>query len=260
MQKKYDVTYLKVYGNLKIQIVNCNVVTEFEEDKIYTEKGSVNDEKLLDNIYRARKAVLGYALCNPFEWFCTFTINSDKHNRYDLNSYHKKLTQFFRDYNKKYGTNIKYLTVPEQHKDGAWHEHGFIMGLPSDHLTKFKRTDNIPQKLKNRLSNGVDVRYWQAYQNAFGWCDFEPIGSQERCARYVTKYISKDIACSITDVNAHLYYCSKGLDKPCTVKKGCLSTVPGLTDNLFTYKNDFCRIGWLDYSDEVLEQLKNAII
>ena len=157
-------------------------------------------------------------------------------------------------------TNIKYLTVPEQHKDGAWHEHGFIMGLPADHLTKFKQSDNIPPKLKNRIKRGVDVRYWQAYQDKFGWCDFEPILSQERCSRYVTKYISKDIACSIVDVNAHLYYCSKGLERPQTVKKGCLSAVPGLTDNLYTYENDFCRIGWFDYSEELLEKLKNAFI
>lgn len=233
----------------------------FEDDIKKSAKGSVNNEKTLDNIMRARRKVLEYALCNPWDYFSTFTIDGKKWDRYNLESYHKALSQFIRDYNKKYGTNIKYLTVPEQHQDGAWHEHGFIMGLPLSHLRLFKQSDNIPQKLKNRLKKGVKVYEWVAYRDKFGWCDFEPIQSQEACSRYVTKYISKDLARSITELNAHLYYCSRGLQKAEIIAKGHLTTSRNLiVDALFTWENEFCRIGWFDYSPELEKKLSEIII
>lgn len=244
--------------------MNVNVCRNpgFEDDKKQSVKGSINDEKLLDNIMRAKSKVLEYAFCNPWDYFATFTIDGKKWDRYNLENYHKALGQFIRNYNRKYGLHIKYLTIPEQHQDGAWHEHGFIMGLPAEHLRLFKQSDNIPQKLKNSLKKGVKVYEWVAYRDNFGWCDFEPINSQEACGRYVTKYISKDLARSITELNAHLYYCSKGLAKATEIKRGhlCASSPLATSDDLFTWESDFCRVGWFDYSDELLKNLSDCII
>lgn len=47
----------------------------FEDDIKKSAKGSVNNEKTLDNIMRARRKVLEYALCNPWDYFATFTID-----------------------------------------------------------------------------------------------------------------------------------------------------------------------------------------
>ena len=32
---------------------------------------------------------------------------------------------------------ITFVLVPEQHKDGAWHEHGLISGLPGEDIRMF---------------------------------------------------------------------------------------------------------------------------
>ena len=60
-----------------------------------------HDAKLPAALSRARKVVLELALCNTWEYFCTFTLSKDKHDRYDLQGWHKKFTQWLRDLRKK---------------------------------------------------------------------------------------------------------------------------------------------------------------
>ena len=47
-----------------------------------------------------------------------------------------------------------------------------------------------------------------------------PIDDIERCASYISKYISKDLADSIKELNAHLYYASNGLKKAERIYRG----------------------------------------
>ena len=42
------------------------------------------DKKLDSSISRTKRVILEKALCNPWEWFCTFTISESKYNRKDL--------------------------------------------------------------------------------------------------------------------------------------------------------------------------------
>lgn len=210
---------------------------------------------------RAKSKILEYALCNPWEYFVTLTFDDKKIDRYNLDVIKKSVVQKIRDDNKKYGLQIKYLLIPELHQNGAYHFHGLFMGLPVDYLRLFKQSDNIPLKLKNRLKQGVKVYEWCSFRERFGWCDFESILNKEACGRYITKYITKDLARSVTELNAHLYYCSKGLQKATEIKRGHLYASPNLaTDDLFTWESDFCRVGWFDYSDELLKNLSDSII
>lgn len=97
------------------------------------------DGKFSQSYSRARSMLLQYALCNTWDYFITITVDGKLHNRYDLGSTRSLLSQWFLDYRKKYGVNIKGVLVPELHKDGAIHYHGFISGIKPDHLTRFVR-------------------------------------------------------------------------------------------------------------------------
>ena len=77
------------------------------------------DNKLDNNFSRARNMVLQYALCNSWDYFFTGTIDRAKFDRFNLDVYQSRLSQFMRDKRKKYQSQIQYLLVPEQHKDGA---------------------------------------------------------------------------------------------------------------------------------------------
>ena len=77
------------------------------------------DTKLDNSFSRARSMVLQYALCNSWDYFFTGTIDRAKFDRFNLDVYQSRLSQFVRDKRKKYQSQIQYLLVPEQHKDGA---------------------------------------------------------------------------------------------------------------------------------------------
>lgn len=100
---------------------------------------ATNEQKLENNLSRSRNKVFEYAYCNDWEYFVTMTLDKEKFDRYDLKAWKKSLTQWIRDYRKKYGCKIQYLLIPERHKDGAWHIHGLLSGLPADRLSVFPR-------------------------------------------------------------------------------------------------------------------------
>lgn len=164
-------------------------------------------EVKLDNSFsRARSMVLQYALCNPWDYFFTGTLDERLADRYNLDRYAKRLMQFIRDKRKKYNASFQVLLVPERHKDGAWHIHGLIYGLPPSALRPFRYPE--PQKL-------IDGGFlnWPDYQRSFGFCSLAPIRDKVATAYYVTKYISKDVARRSGDVGKHLYFHSRPLKR-----------------------------------------------
>ena len=258
----YDQTLFKVFGegkDKKIKLVRMNYLktSGIELDDIEYVRGTVNENKINESILRSKSKIFELAFCNPWDWFFTGTINPNKQDRTDLELFHKQLTQWLRDYNKKYKLNIKFLFVPEKHKDGkSWHIHGFIYGLPIEHLTQFQVGDKMGKGLADKVLNGDVVYNWKAYFNRFGFCDLEPIRNHEAVSKYVTKYINKELANSVTELNAHTYYHSRGLKFAELIKKGTMIW----EDIAPTYKNDYCSVCWLDYTEELFDKLSNQFI
>lgn len=251
-----DVAILKYYTPDRIKLVLCKSVRkkgyEIDSEVFYTPKGTINNEKLENNIARARSKIFEYALCNPWNWFCTFTLNKEKYNRYALEKFRKDFSQYIRDYNKKNNLHIKYLVIPETHEDGAWHMHGFLMGLPVNHLRAFTLEEHLPNYIRKKLLAGQEVYDWMPYRSKFGFTDLEPIRNRDACSRYVTKYISKELAIDINEVGAHLYYCSQGLEKSLLMKRGSLNCEFSNPD----FENDYVKIKWFkDIDINVLEDM-----
>lgn len=210
--------------------------------------------KLDNNIYRAKRNIKELALCNPWDFFCTMTIDSEKHDRSDLNGFFKKLRKYINNIAYKHNTTISYLFIPELHKDGLnWHLHGFIKGLPLQYLKCFKVGDRMGSTLAKKVLRGDTVYNWVGYSERFGFCDLEPIKDALRVSSYVTKYISKDVFKSVKNLNAHTYYCSNGLKRAELVKRGFFFGKISSYD----FENDFCKIKSFNYSDEMLEHLKS---
>lgn len=251
---KYNQTILKIFGygdckKIKITLMNCLKTADVEYNlKNRAERGTANENKIEKNVLRSKSKIFELAFCNPWDWFFTGTLNPKKYNRSDLELYHKHLTQWIRNYNKKHHLNIKFLLVPEKHpSDGvSWHMHGFLYGLPVEHLYKFQIGDKMPTKIAEKVNDGEDVYRWLSYENKFGWNDLEPIKNHEAVSKYVTKYINKDLVHSVTELNAHTYYHSRNLKFAETKKKGSMSWANIEPD----FKNDYCSIAWIDYSDE----------
>lgn len=205
--------------NSGFEVLN-NIKREYSRD--------VNDEKLDNHISRAKNKIFEYAVANEFDYFLTLTLDKDKYNRYDLGKYIKDLGQMIRDYRKKTGANIQYLLIPEPHKNGAWHMHGLIKGIPQEDLTKNK--------------NGyLD---WSPYSKKFGYCSIDPVRSQEAISKYITKYISKALQADLKrEKEKKLYYVTRGLKTAIKVKEGTLN---GELNAPFDYENDYIKTKMLN--------------
>lgn len=192
------------------------------------------DSKLNEAFSRAKSMVLQYALCNDWDYFFTGTLDKSKFNRYDLDSFQLQLSQFIRDKRKAYGTQLSFLLIPEQHKDGAWHMHGLISGLPGSAIRRFRPPE--PQKL-------VDSPYlnWPDYMYKFGFCSLGPIKHPVATAFYITKYISKDLSKRGGDLGKHLYFHSRPLKKASLASEVYVPN-PGL-DAVCSYDYEFCKTG-----------------
>lgn len=192
------------------------------------------DNKLDSNFSRARSMVLQYALCNPWDYFFTGTLDRTKIDRYDLDTYASRLMQFVRDKRKKYTAKFQVLLIPEHHEDGAWHMHGLVHGLPEEVLSPF-----APPAPKKLIEGGF--LNWSDYMEKFGFCSLAPIRDPIATAYYVSKYISKDLSRRAGDLGKHLYFHSRPLKKAEKASDIYLYN-PGL-EGFCTQEYDFCKVG-----------------
>lgn len=260
---KYGQTVIKIigYGNLKqIQVTYLNCVrnkgVEVENDSVVLRSDENDNSKTLESIYRSKRVIKELSSCNPWDYFCTMTIDSEKYDRTDLNGFFQKFRKFINNQNRLHNLDIKYLFIPELHKDGLnWHLHGFMYNLPLEMLKRFQIGDKMGQKIADKVLNGEAVYNWTAYADRFGFCDLEPIKDQRKASSYITKYINKNLIESVTKLNAHKYYHSKGLKKAEFVKQGSF-----YGDISYCYENDYCKIAIFDYSEKLLSELCNHIV
>ncbi len=245
-----DYYNIKKYNDDIYKITYCKLPIKragFENKANFKRSRDVNDSKLSNNVTRARTRVFDLAICNDFEYFITLTINKEKLDRYELKEYIKKLGQFIRNYRRDYEADIQYLLIPEKHKDGAWHMHGLIKGIPREHL----------------YINENGYLDWENYKKRFGWCSIDKIKNKEAISKYITKYVRKsfDTDRGITEKESKLYYCSRGLRRPQKKKEGTLNSYQ-LDKIPFTFDNDYVKTGILTASQykQVLSMLDTDII
>lgn len=210
-----------------------------------------HDKKLDSSLSRTKRVVLELALCNSWDYFCTFTISRDKFDRSDLVAWRTSFTQWMRDQRKK-GFPLRYLLIPERHEDGSWHAHGLLGGLPESELISFKQMDAdgylspngrpLPRKL-------VDSDYlnWHAYLSKFGHCSLGPIRSHVGAGFYMTKYMTKDNQRLVSEVGLKSYYNSHGLNR--AEKHLDFYGRDVFIDSLLVNKYDFCATGMTHVAD-----------
>lgn len=186
------------------------------------------------NISRARSRIRELSLCNSWEWFVTLTLSAYKHDRYDIDGFVHDLGVWIGNYNKKYGVKLRYLLIPEQHKDGAWHMHGLFHGVADNSL------------ILNQHG------YWDMpyYAARFGYISLAPIRDKNKCSSYITKYVSKSLNCTDIKKHKHMFYSSRGLEGAELIHEDMCKDIPE-----GVWKNDFVGIEWLSSFDEVESRL-----
>jgi hypothetical protein len=199
---------------------------EFERYKIYEkpvvipenngytgERGKAkNQEKSVRQaIKRAKEKIYGYIIANEWEYWATQTFSPKAIDRYNLDEIVRRYNQKLKDLRRRKYSDLKWLIVPEQHKDGAWHLHAFMSGIPADKVV-YSGYDYFNKKktFSRRIYNWVDMI-------DYGFNDYLHIGNcnpleRFKMANYVMKYITKELAQK--RFNKKMYWCSRGLKKP----------------------------------------------
>ena len=190
-----------------------------------------------NNLCRAKSKIREYALCNDWSHFVTLTIAPDRQNRYDIDGYVKALGAWIGNYNRKYGCKLKYLLIPEQHKDGAWHMHGLFSGV-------------APDSVCVNEYGYLDMPY---YAQRFGFISLSAIRDKTKCAAYITKYVSKAVGSTAIAVCKHSYYHSQGLNVAEEVGEVDVRQIP---EGVWT--NDYCGVAWCNDEESLAELLDKS--
>ena len=210
------------YKYISIPVKNDIMMQDFQADSVKAKKEVFNGDyvRKLNNLVRCKSSISDLLLCNDFKFFITITFNSN-YNRFDLDSLRKSVNLKIRKLRQKFkDLKFQYLFVPEKHKNGAWHIHGFL----SNDFIYFL---NLSKNKKYLECEIFDV---------FGFNNVEILYSN-RVISYVTKYISKDF--ESREKGKHLYFATQGLNRPKLIKNIFYSNY-AFNLRFFDFKNDYC--------------------
>lgn len=144
---------------------------------------------------RARAQVRDLALCTPFRYFVTLTLDKSKIDRYDMAEITRRLNVWLDNRVRRKG--LAYVLVPEYHKDGAIHFHGFF----NDAL---RAVDS--GRCDSRGHSVFNLPDW-----TYGFTTaIELYGDYHAAVSYVCKYIGK----GSTKIGGRWYYSGGQLGRP----------------------------------------------
>ena len=214
--------------------------------------------RFINNIYRARKTLDELGNCNQWDYFVTLTIDSNKYDRYDFKAFYKVFSKFKEHCKRDSGFKLKYVFVPEQHQDGAWHLHGLVSDIPLTQLTELRLQDffpftevRIPQYILDKLGRGGKLYNWGKYADKFGFCLFEQLEDSQKASSYISKYIGKGFIGNDKFKNVRLLLPSLGLNRAVKLKKGFTS----LADVKPNYDCEYATIFKFDKSKYSLDSV-----
>lgn len=146
-----------------------------KDDKVLRLKTGENAAR---GAQRAKKRLFDLAVCNDFDLFITLTLSRKKIDRYNVEVIIKKLNTWLDNRTRRNG--LKYVIVPERHKDGAIHFHGLI----NSSAVKMVDSGRVYKKDGRTIYNLPD---WK-----FGYTTAVRLnGNYERVCYYISKYITK---------------------------------------------------------------------
>lgn len=223
------------------------------ERKEYSKKQR-DEMNIHRSLRRTKTTIKDIMLSNRFDLWCTFTYNCRNCHpkcdnnpctcspatckRFDMHYTNTTLRNWFQNQRKRTSPNLKYLAVPEYHKNGAIHFHCLMSGFNG----RLKET-------KKRTSNGQKVYNAAGYYS--GWTEFVKIGElfdddsfddqYKRVSSYLTKYVTKDMP---VIYGKRRFLVSEGLTRPTTTVNGVFKYALGSVIKNYKpeYINDYLEV------------------
>lgn len=178
--------------NLREDIINDSqfeqqeIIERSEEEKARCIKVSQNRSK--NNLYKIARS-------NKWDYFITLTFDRNKVDSSNYQLVQKKLKTYMSNLRRR-NPDLKYLFVPEFHKDGIhYHFHGLLANC-NDLIF-------VDSGHKDFLNNTIyNITNW-----SFGFTTATIVKDSSRVSSYIGKYITKDLLNTLP--NQHRYYASR---------------------------------------------------
>jgi hypothetical protein len=148
---------------------------------------------------RAKRNVFDLAACNDFDLFITLTLNGERIDRYNYKEVIRPLQQWLDNRVRRKG--LRYLLVPELHKDGALHFHGLI-NSEAVRLVDSGHTDRKGKKIYNLPEWTLGFTTAQYLTGDYG-----------AVCTYVSKYVTKQAGSGGT-IGGRYYFHGGKLARP----------------------------------------------
>lgn len=224
-QGKY---FIEQYNNNDFRIIHCPLLTDKKISHKFKDywKSDFDVISAADSsISRTKRNIRRICLSNDFEYFATWTIDSKLCDRFHLEYCVENMKKILKAYKRKF-ENFKYIYIIETHKNGAFHFHGLVKGIPASELVEYKKCDkyNIPTYIYDSIVNGTSIFHSPYFDSKLGYNTFSKIKDYTKCCNYIIKYISKDF---VKTKENQIYFCSRGLSK------GLHYEVPYIPNELF---------------------------
>ena len=163
--------------------------------------------------------------CNPWKYFVTITLSPDRWDRQNPSGLQKSIKDEATAWRRKMSNkenpyaDYSYLMIPELHKDGGVHLHGFVNLIPDKLLAPYTMDDakhrKLPKYILDTLRAGRTVYHCTEWDEKYGYNLLEPIIDLTKAANYATKYVTKDLGDNM--VFKSRYWCSRGLKRAETI-------------------------------------------
>ena len=166
-------------------------------------ESSVN--RTINQIYMLSRA-------NRWDYFITLTIDLQKLDSTDFNLISQKLNIWTNNLKKRYAPDLKYIIVPELHKDKRkWHFHGLFANIGKMSLD-FSGKVCIGKYIYDYVQKPFATKIYNIPLWKYGFSTATVIRDPSRASSYITKYVTKDL-CRVLP-NQHRYLASQNVDKP----------------------------------------------
>lgn len=204
--------------SVQIGIKNKKLSKSYQNENRTLEE---EDHCIKVSLNRTKNAIYNIARSNVWKWFITLTINPDKIDRSDYDQVTKKLQNFLDNLRRRYCPDLKYLIVPELHKDKTnYHFHGLLADCDELQFVFSGKFDNTGRPVFN-------IPQW-----SYGFTTATLVGDTSRASSYITKYVTKESEQYLK--NKHRYYTNRNTLRTPPEKL----VVNDITDFIETYADD----------------------
>lgn len=184
------------------------------------DKPKENKERSIEQVNHSMKASVNrtvnqiymIARSNKWEYFVTLTINPEKLDNTDFNLISEKLNIWTNNLKKRYAPDLKYIIVPELHKDKTkWHFHGLFANIGKMPLT-FSGKVCVGKFIYDYVRKPYATKIYNIPLWKYGFSTATIIRDSGKASSYITKYITKDLSHILQ--NQHRYVASQNIKKP----------------------------------------------